>query len=89
MDSALRDKSPILRRGLAHYRLGKSLRPHLESGDFSSQILESCALALAFLKITQSNHSPTAMLRIFLKGKQLFLVIASGVSRVAIYKQKP
>ena len=40
-DSALRDKSPILRRGLAHYRLGKSLRPRLESGDFSSQILES------------------------------------------------
>ena len=28
-------------RGLAHYRLGKSLRPRLESGDFSSQILES------------------------------------------------
>ena len=40
-DSALRDKSPILRRGLAHYRLDKSLRPRLESGDFSSQILES------------------------------------------------
>ena len=40
-DSVLRDKSPILRRGLAHYRLGKSLRPRLESGDFSSQALES------------------------------------------------
>ncbi|WP_258552264.1 hypothetical protein [Helicobacter canis] len=33
------DKSRILRRGLAHYRLGKSLRPRLENHDFSSQIL--------------------------------------------------
>lgn len=33
----------ILRRGLAHYRLGKSLRPRLENIDFSSQILESFA----------------------------------------------
>ncbi len=40
-DSALRDKSPILRGGLAHYRLDKSLRPPLKSGDLSSQILES------------------------------------------------
>ncbi|STO97352.1 hypothetical protein [Helicobacter canis] len=54
-DSACSDKSPILRRGLAHYRLDKSLRPRLEnkghrsaladvsleSGDFSSTILES------------------------------------------------
>ena len=31
----------ILRRGLAHYRLDKSLRPRLENIDFSSQILES------------------------------------------------
>lgn len=41
LDSACSDKSPILRRGLAHYRLDKSLRPRLESGDFSSTILES------------------------------------------------
>lgn len=34
----------ILRRVLAHYRLGKSLRPRLENIDFSSQILESCAI---------------------------------------------
>ncbi|STO96747.1 hypothetical protein [Helicobacter canis] len=37
----MRDKSPILRGGLAHYRLDKSLRPPLKSGDLSSQILES------------------------------------------------
>ncbi|MDL0079422.1 hypothetical protein NYJ85_01920 [Helicobacter sp. CPD2-1] len=38
----MRDKSMILRRGLAHYRLDKSLRPRLENIDFSPQILESC-----------------------------------------------
>ena len=40
-DSALRDKSVILRGGLAHYRLDKSLRPPLENTNLSSQILES------------------------------------------------
>ncbi|KAA8707647.1 hypothetical protein [Helicobacter canis] len=37
----MRDKSPILRGELAHYQQDKSLRPPLENGDFSSQILES------------------------------------------------
>ncbi len=37
----------ILRRGLAHYRLGKSLRPRLENIDFSPQILESCSGEIA------------------------------------------
>ena len=51
-DSALRDKSAILRGGLAHYRLDKSLRPPLENTNLSSQILESqsglgdCALGI-------------------------------------------
>ena len=40
-DSALHDKSVILRGGLAHYRLDKSLRPPLENTNLSSQILES------------------------------------------------
>ena len=40
-DSACSDKSLILRGGLAHYRLDKSLRPSLESSNFSSTILES------------------------------------------------
>ena len=39
----LSDKSWILRRGLAHYRLDKSLRPRLESHDFSSQLLPPAA----------------------------------------------
>ena len=52
-DSACSDKSPILRRGLAHYRLDKSLRPRLESGDFSSTILESFADSLAFLAFSK------------------------------------
>ena len=57
-DSALRDKSAILRGGLAHYRLDKSLRPPLENANFSSQILESqsgvgdCALG---------NHLPDCL----------------------------
>ena len=33
----------ILRRGLAHYRLDKSLRPRLENIDFSPQILNPAA----------------------------------------------
>ena len=43
----------ILRRVLAHYRLGKSLRPRLENIDFSSQILESFAkcFEIGFLKL--------------------------------------
>ena len=40
-DSALRDKSVILRGGLAHYRPDKSLHPPLENTNLSSQILES------------------------------------------------
>ena len=40
-DSACELKSLILRGGLAHLRLVKSLRPPLESSDFSSTILES------------------------------------------------
>ncbi|STO97358.1 hypothetical protein [Helicobacter canis] len=66
-DSACELKSPILRRGLAHYRLDKSLRPRLESGDFSSTILESQsstentkqgAAAVSLVNPTASDFTP-------------------------------
>ena len=54
----------ILRRGLAHYRLGKSLRPRLENIDFSSQILES------FAKCFESRVSKNSQAEGFLMRKQ-------------------
>ena len=71
-DSALRDKSAILRGGLAHYRLDKSLRPPLENANFSSQNKGyRSALADVSLEILESqsgvgdcasgNHSPDCL----------------------------
>ena len=54
----------ILRRVLAHYRLGKSLRPRLENIDFSSQILES------FAKCFESRVSKNSQAEGFLMRKQ-------------------
>ena len=59
-DSALRDKSVILRGGLAHYRLDKSLRPPLENTNLSSQILESSSGSEKQAQILESTFSPPA-----------------------------
>ena len=53
-NSALSDKSLNLRSGLGHYPLGNSLRPSLDSNDFSSQILE--------FRVAQSQHADSATL---------------------------
>ena len=53
-NSALSDKSLNLRSGLGHYPLGNSLRPSLDSNDFSSQILE--------FRVAQSQHVDSATL---------------------------
>lgn len=66
-DSALHDKSVILRGGLAHYRPDKSLRPPLENTNLSSQILESSSgsekqaqiLESTFTKAAYDPYSPT------------------------------
>ena len=68
----MRDKSAILRGGLAHYRLDKSLRPPLENANFSSQNKGyRSALADVSLEILESqsgvgdcasgNHSPDCL----------------------------
>ena len=93
-DWVLRDKSPILRRGLAHYRLGKSLRPRLESGDFSSQSVASLEILESQSGFTETAHkvestfeSPTAIPRILEEEKQAENKKTTDIQKVDSSKQ--